>query len=243
MAAKYWLKLYHESLHDFKMHSLTDRLYRRVIECFLMAGEKDEEGFLPPLEEMAFILRTSADELLDELIQLEATGILTSTGEDWLVTNFAERQSAVSNAERSRRWRERQQRDQFDPEESEDKDTSGDLIMAEGVNQDLFDECRIIYETKKGALISDGSTFAKMINKFEKNGVTVGDYAAAIDAMDKSGKYTGKSPTSYESWAINIAKDRRNPPKTGKTKRSIDDVFEKAKAIARELDKQNEIGL
>lgn len=239
MAAKYWLKLYHESLHDFKMHSLTDRLYRRVIECFLMAGEKDEEGFLPPLEEMAFILRTSADELLDELIQLEATGILTSTGEDWLVTNFAERQSAVSNAERSRRWRERQQRDQFDPEESEDKDTSSDLIMAEGVNQDLFDECRIIYETKKGALVTDGQAFTMMINNFEKHGVTVGDYAAAIDAMDKSGKYTGKSPTSYEQWAINYSQKRKNPTKPGRTKGITVDEFEKAKLLAKEFEEGN----
>lgn len=234
MAAKYWLKLYHEILHDFKMHSLTDRLYRRVIECFLMAGEKDEEGFLPPLEEMAFILRTSADELLDELIQLEATGILTSTGEDWLVTNFAERQSAVSNAERSKRWRERQQKDRFDPEETE-----GDLIALDDVNQDLFDECRIIYETKKGALVSDGSTFSKMINNFEKHGVTVGDYAAAIDAMDKSGKYTGKSPTSYEQWAINYSQKRKNPAKPGRAKGITIDEFEKAKLLAKEFEEGN----
>lgn len=54
MAAKYWIKLYHEILHDPKMGRLPDNLWRRCIELFLLAGElgaevdEDDKGHLPP---------------------------------------------------------------------------------------------------------------------------------------------------------------------------------------------------
>lgn len=47
MASKYWIKLYHEILDDHKMGRLPDRLWRRVIELILLAGEQDDEGLHP----------------------------------------------------------------------------------------------------------------------------------------------------------------------------------------------------
>jgi len=40
MTGNYWIKLYIEILHDAKMGAMSDRLWRRTIEMFLLAGEK-----------------------------------------------------------------------------------------------------------------------------------------------------------------------------------------------------------
>jgi len=40
--SKLWIKLYHEILDDPKMCKLSDRLYRRVMELFLLAGETNK---------------------------------------------------------------------------------------------------------------------------------------------------------------------------------------------------------
>ena len=46
MASKYWIKLYYEILDDPKLGKLTDWLFRRAIELFLLAGENDNDGLL-----------------------------------------------------------------------------------------------------------------------------------------------------------------------------------------------------
>jgi len=113
MASRYWLKLYHEILHDPKMGTLSDRLWRRCIEMFLLAGDYDEEGHLPSIEDIAWALRTNADELAQELAELARIGILSKDGNGWYVTKWTERQAAVSGAERMRQLRGRKQREQY----------------------------------------------------------------------------------------------------------------------------------
>jgi len=118
MASRYWLKLYHEILHDPKMGTLSDRLWRRCIEMFLIAGDYDDEGRLPPIAGMAWTLRTDADELTRELAELAGLGILSENGDRWHVTKWIERQGAVSNAERTRRCRERKRSETYYGNES-----------------------------------------------------------------------------------------------------------------------------
>ena len=111
MASHYWLKLYHEILHDPKMGQLSDRLWRRCIEMFLLAGDTDNEGHLPPVTDMAWALRTNAAELAGELVELAGLGILSENGDRWHVTKWTERQSASSSTERVQRFRKREQRE------------------------------------------------------------------------------------------------------------------------------------
>lgn len=113
MPSKYWIKLYHEALHDPKMGRLSDHLYRRCIELFLLAGETDAEGALPPVGDMAWTLRTSDDALTQDLVQLAETGIVTKSEAGWIVTKFAARQEAVSGSERVQRYRERNRRAEY----------------------------------------------------------------------------------------------------------------------------------
>ena len=111
MGASYWIKLYHEVLNDPKMGRLPDRLWRRVVECFLLAGEQDEGGYLPSVEDMAWRLRCDPAELEQELGEIAELGILRYAQNDvddgrWFVVKFGERQAAVSSTERVKRHRE-----------------------------------------------------------------------------------------------------------------------------------------
>lgn len=112
MMAYYYLKLYHDTLHDPKMGMLSDHLYRRVIEIFLMASERPErDGYLPTLDVMAWELHVDKDELEFDLMQIEKqTGIVVAyPGGVWFVTNFVKRQASTdpTAAERMKRYRER----------------------------------------------------------------------------------------------------------------------------------------
>jgi hypothetical protein len=108
--AYYYLKLYHEILDDPKMGRLSDHLYRRVIEVFLIASASIErDGYLPPIDDIAWKLRTTPEELSNDFSEIEKTGIIKMTEPGrWYVTNFIKRQSAVTVNERVKRYRERE---------------------------------------------------------------------------------------------------------------------------------------
>jgi hypothetical protein len=104
----YWIKLWTEVLDDPKMGQLPDHLWRRAIEMFLFAGKMQDDGRLPPLNDMAWTLRCSTDELVTDLLDLLDCdhGILSQDEEGWfMVRKFADRQAPVSNAERQQRHR------------------------------------------------------------------------------------------------------------------------------------------
>lgn len=113
MASKYWIKLYIEILNDRKMMQLEDRLFRRVIELFLFAGEIDQDGLLPPIGDVAWRLHMDTEQLETDMIELQRVGILSVDDGNWIVTKYAERQAPVSDAERMRQLRERKQKKQY----------------------------------------------------------------------------------------------------------------------------------
>ena len=117
MAANYWLKLYYEMLDDPKVARLPDSSYRRFIECLLLAGETDSGGLLPAIEDMSWRLRLSETALSQDMSRLAMAGIVElrehDQGERWFVTKFADRQAAVSGAERVKRHRERNKKREY----------------------------------------------------------------------------------------------------------------------------------
>ena len=113
MPSKYWFKLYHEILDDPKMGQLSDRLYRRCIELFALAGDYDHDGLLPALEDIAWRLRLPADELQKDITDLQALKIITSNEDGLVVTNFSKRQEPISGAERVASFRERKRKEQY----------------------------------------------------------------------------------------------------------------------------------
>ncbi|GAP10598.1 hypothetical protein BECAL_01771 [Bellilinea caldifistulae] len=103
---KQWIKLYIEILDDPKMGRMSDRLFRRAIELFLMAGRSGNDGVLPPVDDLAWILRIEETTLVEDLHSLAAVGIVHEQEPGiWVVTNFAERQDADTSAERIANYR------------------------------------------------------------------------------------------------------------------------------------------
>ena len=113
MASNTWIKLYHEILSDPKMGMLSDRLYRRCIELFLLAGESNQEGKLPDLRAMAWKLRQTETELEQDLVALSEVGIIVCLDGVYIVKNFAKRQAPVPASDRYKQWQERQTKMQY----------------------------------------------------------------------------------------------------------------------------------
>lgn len=120
MKSKYWIKLWHELLDDPKMGPLSDRLWRRTIELFLLAGELDRDGLLPPTEQIAWRLRIPAEDLEQDLIALsqikddaDDEGIITKQGDRWFLPAFEQRQAAMTSSERTERGRKRERRETY----------------------------------------------------------------------------------------------------------------------------------
>jgi hypothetical protein len=110
---KYWIKLYHEILRDPKMARMPDGLWRRTIELFLLAGETGDDGRLPPLSDIAWLLRIEPEILETEMIELQRVGILSVVDGDWIVTKFQERQEPLPKAEYMRRARVTGHKEQY----------------------------------------------------------------------------------------------------------------------------------
>ena len=106
--SKYWIKLWIEILSDDEMGVLPDNVWRRAVECFLMAGKIDAGGRLPPLRRMARITYRTVEDLEKELEHLINVGIIGKDDDGYFVVNFAKRQAPVSAARRVREHRRRQ---------------------------------------------------------------------------------------------------------------------------------------
>jgi hypothetical protein len=113
MAKRIWIKLYLEMLDDPRKARLPTHLWRRLVECSLLAGLQGDDGALPPVEEMAWRLHLPTDRLLEDLHGLAEAGMVQADGTDadapghWNVPDFAKEQEPLSSAERVRHFRER----------------------------------------------------------------------------------------------------------------------------------------
>jgi len=114
MASYYWAKVWIEILYDYKMATLSDHLWRRTIELVLLAKEKNADGYLPKLEEMAFKLGRMSPEILEaELNDLANIEIAERRQDGWYLINFADRQGAMLDAERKSRQRDRHKKQEY----------------------------------------------------------------------------------------------------------------------------------
>jgi len=120
MAAKYWLKLYHEMLDDPKVARLPDSSYRRFIECLLLAGDTDDNGRLPPIPDMAWRLRVDETTMSQDMSRLALAGLVELGHDDvWIVTQFNKRQAAVSGKDRVKEYRKRAKKREYNEGETE----------------------------------------------------------------------------------------------------------------------------
>jgi DnaD/phage-associated family protein len=113
MPGNYWIKLYIEIIDDPKMATLPDRLWRRVIELFLLAGKMGEDGLLPTTSQLAWLMRMETDDLELDMQQLSNTGIIEAVPNGWFIPRFRERQEPAPDALRSKEYRKRARQEQY----------------------------------------------------------------------------------------------------------------------------------
>ena len=105
----YWMKLWFDILRDPKMGMLPDRLWRRVIELFLLAGQNGEDGILPDVPTIAWQLNKPVSAIVTDLQKIAEVGIVQEVQEGvWIVTNFKKRNEPVDSTKRIKDFRQRE---------------------------------------------------------------------------------------------------------------------------------------
>ena len=164
MISYQWIKLYIETLHDPKMGKLSDRLWRRAVECFMLAGELGNGGELPPIDKMAWTLRATVEQLETEFFNLCETGILSQVDGVYFVTSFSKRQAKIDGADRIKNYRERKKKLEYYEDETEVKRDGN-----EGVTTCYTDKNRIDIDKIKNRVdidIEDDDNFATLSHAF-----------------------------------------------------------------------------
>jgi len=111
--AGYWLKLYTEILEDPKYHRLSDNAKLGMIELMLVAKKTGVCGEIPNIEDVAFYTRRSVEwwqPVFEELSKIE---YLVTNGSETIIRKFAERQSAVDDSIRMKKYRELKHKNEF----------------------------------------------------------------------------------------------------------------------------------
>lgn len=120
MGNNYWMKLWFDILRDPKMGMLPDRLWRRVIELFLLAGQEGEDGLLPDVPTIAWQLNRSVPAIKADLQRIAEVGIIQEIEEGkWLVTNFKKRNEPVDSKKRMKDFRQRERYEKSDEDVTE----------------------------------------------------------------------------------------------------------------------------
>lgn len=66
-----WIKLYRDILEQRDINVISDRCFRVLVCLWLLASEsREQDGTLPPVEDIAFRLRLSKDDVLQAISQL-----------------------------------------------------------------------------------------------------------------------------------------------------------------------------
>ena len=119
MANTFWIKLYIQILDDPKMGALSDRLYRRAIEMFLMAGEIENKGHLPSEKDIAWRLRVPFDILHEDITLLIENNILEILDTGIHVKNFEKWQGEIPAKVRAEAYRDRKWKRLYNGNETE----------------------------------------------------------------------------------------------------------------------------
>lgn len=125
-----WIKLYHEIIDDPKMGRMSDSLWRRTIELFLLAGRNGNEGLLPSLHDISWALRISDDQLKSDLLELQKVNIVDVDKKGcWHVVNFSKRQAPADVKDRVAQYRDRAKKHGYYEDETQEKQDSNESLQ------------------------------------------------------------------------------------------------------------------
>jgi len=177
MASNYWIKLYHEMLDDPKVGRLTDSQYRLMINLFLLAGDCEQDGYLPDKEDIRWRLRepNSFDDDMDALMTYKIVEVEDGV---LVVGKFAERQGAMSATDRQQKRRDKLRKQQYYGDEP--VTNTSRKCNESGLDVDVDKEEDVDIDTDK-EVDDNGNRAVSLITTFEKvSGMKAGKNADTL---------------------------------------------------------------
>lgn len=227
-----WIKLHLDILDDPKMGMLDELTAWLAVRLFMVAGKVGDDGRLPELRRIAWMLRMTEERLASGIQELMAVDIVTLQDDGcYYVTNFEKRQANDSAAERVRNSRvteklhesyqnknKNQNRVEVEQEVEVDSEpfttTTTPIPVADdepvGVLRPLAQAFTAATHLPEG---SGGQLWVEGLQKLYDMGASPGDIQLAVAQL--TGKnYTISSPVSLINAVANVMRIReeRKPP-------------------------------
>lgn len=118
MAKSYWLRLYTELLNSPKIQRMEPELFKAWVNLLCIAKDHDDAGGLPPLQDIAFLLRVSDEKAESILGKLMRQGLVDNDDGEYAMHDWADHQydsdTDPTATERKRRQRERYKENRVD---------------------------------------------------------------------------------------------------------------------------------
>jgi len=245
----YWMKLWFDILRDPKMGMLPDRLWRRVIELFLLAGQNGEDGLLPEVATIAWQLNKSVPAIVTDLQKIAEVGIVQEIEEGrWIVTNFKKRNEPVDSRKRIKDFRQRERYKKGNADETEvkrecnealqvryqeeQKNRLTDLTTTTTVPPSDFQLFAEVYELVTGSEPKVLNAEIEAVSAIIKAGGTPDDFRSALQGMqDKD--YTIANMSSALTWTLKDIDKRKQPARPNRVARkstsaSLDEILDGA---------------
>ena len=226
MKNNYWMKLWFDILRDPKMGMLPDRLWRRVIELFLLAGQEGEDGLLPDVPTIAWQLNKPVSAIVTDLHKIAEVGIVQEIQEGkWIVTNFKKRNEPVDSTKRIKDFRQRERYEKSNADvtevkrecnealqlryQEEQKNRLTDLTTTTVPPSD-FQPFAEVYELVTGSEPKVLNAEIEAVSAIIKAGGTPDDFRSALQGMqDKD--YTIANMSSALTWTLKDINKRKQP--------------------------------
>lgn len=237
--SKYWVKLYHETVTDWKFMRLPDPARLLFYDSLCMAGDMDAGGRLPPISGMAFILHKTEAYIMDALKPLiESRMILEDELGNYYIANFEKRQGGMTGNERIRRFRDNQKHIEYKNATYQQQNGNGscngtvtdcytdkeiDIDIDKEVNDPEFSKLRDAFVQATGIPEFTGNPhiWVDSIKEWIKMGAKQEDVPVAVN-INIENNYPVQSPKSITKTLITaIAKRNNKSNPSRRTKRQL----------------------
>lgn len=221
--SNYWVKLYHETVTDYKFMRLPDDARLLFYDCLCIAGNEGKGGELPDIDGIAFILRKDRESIEQAIKPLITAGIIVEVEPGvYVLTNFEKRQGAMSGNERIKRYRENKKHHEYESatyqaESSNESCNDGVTNRYTEKEEDKEEE-----EDSASLLLRDeyfssvGICQPEKFSQFQvmaEKGITVDDLRGAIAWFRENGKPIYEPETLERSALFQQAKRMKQPRK------------------------------
>jgi hypothetical protein len=210
-----WFRMHDCILDDPKVQRLPGDLFKTWVNLLCVASRHD--GRLPDMEDLAFMLRTTEEDIADDLDSLIKFGLIDDE-DGYVPHNWNERQykSDVST-DRVKRFRERctkQAKPVTETPPETEADTEAEQKTRTPAKSSFEQDCRSLVGEEPVLLALDFQVIERLV---EGGDVTPDDVKAGIRAAMERPNFRIRHWSQLEGWARGAAKDRL----AGKSKATV----------------------